>query len=102
MQNIWTRANALFFYAICALAIMCTLTALSTYQHVPSPTLTTLQVSGLERFSDYSDGSDKAIFSIDLSTDLKSIFNWNVKQIFVMVIAEYTSTTNVCYILIYH
>ena len=29
------------------------------------------------------------------SLDLRSVFNWNVKQIFVFVVAEYRSTSNV-------
>ena len=34
------------------------------------------------------------IFYFDLDADLSPVFNWNVKQLFVYVTAEYKSKTN--------
>lgn len=38
--------------------------------------------------------NDEALFLIDLKTDLKPVFNWNVKLLFVYLSAEYTTKTN--------
>ncbi|TYZ66439.1 hypothetical protein PybrP1_002412 [[Pythium] brassicae (nom. inval.)] len=94
MYSVWTRANALFFSSLMALAAMCTLTAISTYLHVAAPVVTTLQLNALHSLRNYRDRTDRATLSFDLDADLSSVFNWNVKQIFVYVIAEYESTRN--------
>ena len=38
---------------------------------------------------------DEANLLITVDADLSSVFNWNVKQLFVYVVAEYTSSTGV-------
>ena len=40
-------------------------------------------------------GHDQAILSLQLDADLRSVFNWNVKQLFVYVTAEYETEANV-------
>jgi hypothetical protein len=40
-------------------------------------------------------GHDQAILSLQLDADLSSVFNWNVKQLFVYVTAEYETEANV-------
>ena len=38
----------------------------------------------------------RKLWSISIEgIDLRSVFNWNVKQLFVIVLAEYTSTSNI-------
>lgn len=39
-------------------------------------------------------GVDRALFNFDLKADLRQAFNWNIKQIFVFVTAQYASETN--------
>merc|ERR1740117_1150263 len=39
-------------------------------------------------------GVDRAFIYFDISADLETVFNWNVKQLFLFVVAEYESTTN--------
>lgn len=39
--------------------------------------------------------TDRAVLKFDIDADLSSVFHWNVKQLFVFLIAEYTSDTNV-------
>ena len=40
-------------------------------------------------------GHDQAILSLQLDADLRSVFNWNVKQLFVYITAEYETDANV-------
>ena len=42
-----------------------------------------------------SAGHDQAILSLAIDADLRSVFNWNVKQLFVYVTAEYETEDNV-------
>ena len=39
--------------------------------------------------------TDRAVLKFDIDADLSSVFHWNVKQLFVFLIAEYKSDTNV-------
>lgn len=43
----------------------------------------------------YGAGHDQAILSLGINADLRSVFNWNVKQIFVYITAEYETEANV-------
>lgn len=47
---------------------------------------------------DYSveDGqSDMAMMSLSIEADLSPLFNWNVKQLFIYLVAEYKTDRNV-------
>ncbi|OWZ10535.1 Signal peptidase complex subunit 3 [Phytophthora megakarya] len=94
MYSIWTRANAVFFTSLMALAIMCTLTAISTFVHEPTPVVRRLELTKLHSLRNYRDKADRATLSFDLDADLSSVFNWNVKQLFVYVMAEFETTSN--------
>ncbi|OQR93030.1 signal peptidase complex subunit 3 [Achlya hypogyna] len=94
MHTIWTRANALFTLAMTVMSVMCALTTLTTYLHEPAPVVTTLQLNAVHSLKRYRDRTDKAVLSFDLDADLSSVFNWNTKQLFVYVVAEYTSASN--------
>lgn len=39
--------------------------------------------------------SDMAMMSLNMNVDLSSIFNWNVKQLYVYLVAEYSTPKNV-------
>lgn len=40
-------------------------------------------------------GMDRALLTIDLEADLTPAFHWNLKQLFVFVVAEYRTKANV-------
>ncbi len=42
----------------------------------------------------FADITDRAILTFDLDADLRGVFNWNVKQIFVFITAKYTTSSN--------
>ncbi|KAG1685355.1 hypothetical protein DVH05_008459 [Phytophthora capsici] len=94
MYSVWTRANSVFFTSLMALAIMCTLTAISTFLHEPAPVVRRLEMTKLHSLRNYRDKADRATLSFDLDADLSTVFNWNVKQLFVYVVAEFESTSN--------
>ncbi|KAG7394813.1 Signal peptidase complex subunit 3 [Phytophthora boehmeriae] len=94
MYSVWTRANAVFFTSLMALAIMCTLTAISTFLHEAQPVVRRLELNKLHSLRNYRDKADRATLSFDLDADLSSVFNWNVKQIFVYVLADFESASN--------
>jgi len=39
-------------------------------------------------------GVDRALLSFDIDVDLRPAFHWNIKQLFVYVVASYESDTN--------
>ena len=43
----------------------------------------------------YGAGHDQAILNLGINADLRSVFNWNVKQLFVYITAEYETEANV-------
>ncbi|RLN87479.1 hypothetical protein BBJ28_00016568 [Nothophytophthora sp. Chile5] len=109
MYSVWTRANAVFFTSLMTLAVMCMLTSFSTYLHEPQPVVRQLELHTLHSLRNYRDKADRATLSFDLDaahshashapsncgdSDLSSVFNWNVKQLFVYVLAEFESASN--------
>uniref|UniRef100_A0AAV1UU57 Signal peptidase complex subunit 3 n=1 Tax=Peronospora matthiolae TaxID=2874970 RepID=A0AAV1UU57_9STRA len=95
MYSVWTRANSAFFTSLMALAVMCTLTSFSTYLHESAPVVRRLDLVKLHSLRNYRDNVDRATLSFDLDADLSSVFNWNVKQLFVYVVAEFESASNI-------
>lgn len=39
--------------------------------------------------------TDRALFTIDLDADLSGVWNWNVKQLFVYITADFATASNV-------
>ena len=44
--------------------------------------------------------NDLAYLTIDFKADFSSLFDWNTKQLFIYIFAEYSTTNNVCLVLI--
>jgi signal peptidase complex subunit 3 len=53
----------------------------------------TLRMSHLKTLRNHG-GQDRAVLELDLDADLRSAFHWNLKQLFVYVVAEYESKKN--------
>ena len=70
------------------------LAAGTTYWHVPSPVVD-LRLEKIMLRKIYGAGHDQAILSLGVDADLRSVFNWNVKQLFVYITAEYETEANV-------
>mmetsp|Transcript_95225 Transcript_95225/g.186902 ORF Transcript_95225/g.186902 Transcript_95225/m.186902 type:complete len:170 (+) Transcript_95225:13-522(+) len=93
MHNIWVRLNAVIFFALTVLLVLATLCALSTYMHTEQPVIKTLKMNTLRSLRQHG-GQDRALMSFDINADLRPAFHWNLKQLFVYVVAEYESSTN--------
>ncbi|KAK9838358.1 hypothetical protein WJX81_007033 [Elliptochloris bilobata] len=92
MHNLLYRSNALFTVSTTVLGVMCLLTALTDLTHRPNVRLdaSVRSVDGLQR--DY--GDDRAWLSIKLDLDLRDLFTWNTKQVFVYALAEWATPRN--------
>lgn len=93
MHNIWVRLNAVLFFALTVLLFLATLCAFSTYLHRGKPSLSVLRINTLESLRNHG-GVDRALLRFDLKADLSQAFHWNIKQLFVFVVAEYESKAN--------
>lgn len=94
MHNVWVRLNAVIFFGLTALLLSAILCAFSTYFHNGIPRIKTLQMRNLRSLK-HIGGNDRALFTFDINADLRPAFHWNLKQLFVFVVAEYTSAANV-------
>jgi len=98
MHTIWNRANALFAYAVYVVSIMigiCVVTAYFLHKE-PNIDIRLHKVTKFGKTLDYYNTKlfDSAEITFNLNADLRPIFNWNVKQIFVFVTAEYKTKSN--------
>ena len=94
MHSLWVRGNAVVFFGIANLMMLCVAMGYSTYFHTNAPgygaQALDVELKGLRNFRDV----DRAIVTFNTSFDLSSVYNWNVKQIFVFLVAEYASPSN--------
>lgn len=58
-----------------------------------SPDVHKLGVSKFRTFRK-SEGTDRLLLNINLNANLAPAFNWNIKQLFAFVVAEYSTQTN--------
>eukprot|EP00033_Pygsuia_biforma_P001397 GCRY01001580.1.p1 GENE.GCRY01001580.1~~GCRY01001580.1.p1 ORF type:complete len:176 (-),score=9.87 GCRY01001580.1:208-735(-) len=94
MHSVAVRANAVFCHFVVVLGTMCVGCAISALFFASNPVVN-LQLNSIETFRHRpSLQSDEAIITFDLDADLTSVFNWNVKQLFVFVKAEYATDSN--------
>jgi len=93
MHNFWVRLNAVIFFALTVLLALATLCSFSTYFHTATPIVKTLQLNTLKSLRNHG-GADRALLSFNIDADLSPAFHWNLKQLFVFVVAEYESSTN--------
>ena len=93
-----SRLNTLFAFTLTALATLTFLCFLSTALNDNRTKVKLNVVKALvKNFPDYNQGRDKSdlgFISFDLNADVGEIFNWNVKQIFMYLTAEYTTKEN--------
>lgn len=93
MHSFWFRLNALLTLSVTILAIICALASFSDSFNTPSPTAN-IQVLNIHKLSKLSSGNDEVKLTLNVTADLKSLFTWNTKQVFVFVAAEYETRKN--------
>ena len=94
MHNVLVRLNAVIFFALTVLVFMAIFAAISTYLHTGEPIVETLRVNDLKLLRVFR-GRDNAEVYLDIRADLRPAWHWNLKQLFVFVVAEYESDLNV-------
>mmetsp|Transcript_53171 Transcript_53171/g.78922 ORF Transcript_53171/g.78922 Transcript_53171/m.78922 type:complete len:174 (+) Transcript_53171:146-667(+) len=95
MHTVWVRLNAVVFYGLTVLLGLSILAALSMYGHHNrhKPVVSRLKLKKLRSLKSHG-GVDRALLSFDLHADLRPTFHWNIKQLFVYVVATYETKTN--------
>ncbi|VDN55039.1 unnamed protein product [Dracunculus medinensis] len=100
MHTIWSRANAVF---ACMLTVLSAMTFCVFISTVFLKNSTSVVISGnnvrVKNVVDYAADqvgarSDVAMAELSIDVDLTPIFNWNVKQIFLLLVAEYSTSKN--------
>ncbi len=94
MHSFWQRLNALFFFALSVLGFLSFSAAGTTYWHESNPQIS-LTAHKVVLRKIHGAGHDQAILTLGIDADLRSVFNWNVKQLFVYITAEYETAANV-------
>ena len=100
MHTFLTRANALAAYTMSVLAALTFACFLSTFliETYSAPAkMNTVKVV-VKHVPDYSasrEKNDLGFLTFDLQADLTPLFNWNVKQLFLYLTAEYETKNNV-------
>ena len=93
MNTLSVRANAVIFYALSSLIAFASLSAVTMFNHYPdvvaSVTGHDIKEFGLYTYRGIMKPVAKVDLKLDLDIDLRPVFNWNAKQIFVWVMAEY-------------
>ncbi|KAL3265251.1 hypothetical protein HHI36_009465 [Cryptolaemus montrouzieri] len=98
MHSFLQRGNALLAYTLSVLACLTFACFISTVflNYRTDVDISTVRIV-LKNIPDYSasrEENDLGFLTFDLQTDLKHLFNWNVKQLFVYLTAEYETPNN--------
>lgn len=98
MHTLLSRGNAIFAYSLSVLACLTFCCFLSTVflDYRASVNINTVRVL-VKNVPDYSASREKkdlGFLTFDLQTDLSGIFNWNVKELFLYLTAEYETKDN--------
>lgn len=95
MHSLWVRLNAVTFFGLSALLGFSVLAAISKIGHPSThkPVIKKLKLNKLRSLKSHG-GLDRCLLSFDLDVDLKPAFHWNIKQLFVYVVASYKTEKN--------
>lgn len=98
MHTVLTRGNAIIAYTLSVSACLTFCCFLSTVfvDYRVDATLNAVQISVkvVPNYSASREKSDLGVLNFDLQTDLTPLFNWNVKQLFLFLAAEYETENN--------
>ncbi len=95
MHTVWVRLNAVVFFGLTVRLGLAGLTWRRTLVVGPdaAPVVEFVKLNSLRSLRSHG-GVDRALISFDARADLAAAFDWNIKQLFVFVVAEYASKTN--------
>lgn len=101
MHTFWSRLSALFAFSTTTLAVLTVLLVLST-SHKSYEELAKIEISTVstlvKKLADYNmpDGreNDLGLIRFNLDADFEDCFDWNVKQLFIYLTANYETIDN--------
>lgn len=98
MHTVLTRGNAILAYTLSVLACLTFCCFISTVfldyrTNVKINAVKTL-VKNVPNYGNNKELNDLGFITFDLQTDLSGLFNWNVKQLFLYLTAEYKTESN--------
>ncbi|OXU24065.1 hypothetical protein TSAR_013090 [Trichomalopsis sarcophagae] len=98
MHTLLTRGNAILAYTLSVSACLTFCCFLSTVfiNYKTDVSLNTIKIV-VKNVPDYSasrEKNDLGFLTFDIQLHLTSLFNWNVKQLFIYLIAEYETAVN--------
>jgi len=90
MHTVWVRLNAVVFFGLTVLLGLSCLAAFSKIGHsyIHQPIIHKLELNTLRSLKSHG-GVDRALLSFDIDADMNPAFHWNVKQLFVYIVASY-------------
>lgn len=98
MHSVLTRGNAILAYTLSVLAVLTSCCFISTvfidYRAQAAMNTVKVVVKNVPDYSASREKNDLGFLTFDLQTDLTHLFNWNVKQLFLYLTAEYSTPSN--------
>ncbi|CAF1616122.1 unnamed protein product [Adineta ricciae] len=98
MHSFLSRANTLFAFTITVLAVLTTGVFISTFFEEYRGTVSIGAVRPIvKHMTDFSANrkkNDLGVLQLTLDMDLNPLFDWNVKQLFLYLVAEYVTPAN--------
>ncbi|XP_027001873.1 signal peptidase complex subunit 3 [Tachysurus fulvidraco] len=98
MNTVLSRANSLFAFSLSVMAALtfgCFITTAFRDRSVPvNIHVSKVFIKNVNDFSGPRERSDLGFVTFDLSADLQQIFDWNVKELFLYLSAEYSTKSN--------
>nr|XP_006630026.1 PREDICTED: signal peptidase complex subunit 3 [Lepisosteus oculatus] len=98
MNTVLSRANSLFAFSLSVMAALtfgCFITTAFKDRSVPVDiSVSRVMLKNVDDFTGPRERSDLGFVTFDISADLQPIFDWNVKQLFLYLSAEYSTKSN--------
>uniref|UniRef100_A0A8C5WCV1 Signal peptidase complex subunit 3 n=1 Tax=Leptobrachium leishanense TaxID=445787 RepID=A0A8C5WCV1_9ANUR len=98
MNTALSRANSLFAFSLSVMAALtfgCFITTAFKDRVVPvNIHVSRVILENVEDFTGPRERSDLGFITFDINADLQPIFDWNVKQLFIYLSAEYSTRNN--------
>jgi len=98
MHCLWTRLHAILAFTLTALTAMTVCFFLSTafndYSTGVNLATGKIVVKSVPDYTVSKDELDLGVITFDIDANLTSVFNWNVKQLFLYLTAEYETKDN--------
>ncbi|XP_072024564.1 signal peptidase complex subunit 3-like [Amphiura filiformis] len=96
MNTVLSRANTIFAFTLSVLAVLtfgCFLTT-AFKDNITNVHIDTSKHLVKSTYTPHGEKSDRGHFYFDLNVDLNPLFNWNTKQLFLYLTAEYETRNN--------